>query len=45
MDINKAYQLIVSKLLVWLREFVKLLPNIAIAALIFGVGYLCVQMD
>ena len=39
MDINKAYQLIVNKLMLWLRDFVKLLPNIAIAALILVLGF------
>ncbi len=38
MDLNKAYQLIVDKLTVWLKEFIKLLPNIALAALILVIG-------
>lgn len=38
MDINKAYQIIVNKLLVWLRELIRLLPNIALAALILVIG-------
>lgn len=39
MDINKAYHLIQSKLLIWLREFVRLLPNIAIASLVIVLGF------
>jgi small conductance mechanosensitive channel len=39
MDINKAYHLIESKLLVWLREFIRLLPNIIIASLIIVLGF------
>ena len=38
MDLQKAYYLIQSKLLIWLRELVKLLPNIAIASLILVLG-------
>lgn len=39
MDINKAYRLIESKLLTWLRDFVRLLPNIVIASLIIVLGF------
>ncbi|MGI8635239.1 MAG: mechanosensitive ion channel family protein [Segetibacter sp.] len=39
MDINKAYQILVNKLLVWLRELIRLLPNIALAALILVIGF------
>src|SRR4051812_21466908 len=39
MDINKAYHLIESKLSAWVREFVRLLPNIAIASLILVLGF------
>jgi len=39
MDINKAYEIIVDKLLVWLREFIRLLPNIALATLILVLGF------
>jgi small conductance mechanosensitive channel len=39
MDLEKAWQLIVSKLTAWLREFVRLLPNIALAALILVIGF------
>ena len=38
MDLNKAYQLVVDKLTVWLKEFIRLLPNIALAALILVIG-------
>lgn len=38
MDLEKAYHLIQSKLLLWLREFVRLLPNIVIASLILVLG-------
>ena len=39
MDINKAFDLIVEKLSVWVQEFILLLPNIALATVIvvFGV--------
>jgi small-conductance mechanosensitive channel len=39
MDINKAYEIIVNKLLVWLRELIRLLPNIAMATLILVLGF------
>jgi small-conductance mechanosensitive channel len=39
MDFNKAYDLIASKLGAWLREFVRLLPNIALAALVLVLGF------
>lgn len=38
MDINKAYDLINDKVTMWLREFVRLLPNLAIAALVLVIG-------
>lgn len=38
MDINKAYELISAKLALWLRELVRLLPNLAIAALVLVIG-------
>lgn len=39
MDINHAFDLIVEKLSVWVQEFILLLPNIALAAviLVFGI--------
>ncbi len=44
MDLNKAYQLIVQKLIIWLRELVRLLPNIAVAALILVVGFFIAKL-
>lgn len=38
MDINKAYQLISQKLILWLHNLVKLLPNIVIAAIALVIG-------
>ncbi len=38
MDINNAYELIVDKLTMWLKELIRLLPNIALAAIILVVG-------
>lgn len=37
-DFNTAANLIVEKLSVWGREFIKMLPNIAVAAIIFVIG-------
>ncbi len=39
MDLNKAYHLIESKLLFWIRELIRLLPNIVIASLIIVLGF------
>lgn len=39
MDINSAYQLIVDKLSIWVHDFIKLVPNIALAALILVFGF------
>ncbi len=38
MDVEKAYDLIVQKLTLWLRELIRLLPNIILAALIIVLG-------
>jgi small conductance mechanosensitive channel len=38
MDLNKALQLIESKLLFWFRELIRLLPNIALAAIVLVLG-------
>src|SRR3954469_7308562 len=38
MDISKAYHLIETKLLAWLREFIRLLPNIVLASLAIVIG-------
>lgn len=39
MNLNQAYQMISEKLTTWLREFIKLLPNIALAAIILTLGF------
>lgn len=39
MDVNKAYELIKNKLSTWLQEFIRLLPNILIAAIILVIGF------
>jgi len=38
MDLNKALELIQGKLLLWFRELIRLLPNIALAALVLVLG-------
>lgn len=38
MDINKAYQLILQKLTLWLHTFIQLLPNILLATIILVIG-------
>lgn len=40
MDINHAYRLITDKLILWTREFIRLLPNIFLAALILLLGFI-----
>jgi len=40
MDFDKAYQIITSKLFIWLKEFIRLLPNIALATLVLVLGFL-----
>lgn len=39
MDINKALELIENKLLVWMREFIRMLPNLLIAAVVIVIGF------
>ncbi len=39
MDINKAYQIIANKLSLWLKELIRLLPNIALATLLLVLGF------
>lgn len=39
MDIDKAYQLISQKLILWLREAVRLLPNIIISVAVLVAGF------
>lgn len=43
-DINKAWQLIFGKLTFWVRELIKLLPNMALAALIIVVGFFVAKL-
>lgn len=38
MDLDKAYHLIQAKLVLWMRELIRLLPNIIIASLIIVLG-------
>ncbi len=40
MEIGNAYQLILQKLNTWLHDFIKLLPNILLAALVLVIGFL-----
>jgi small conductance mechanosensitive channel len=39
MDVNEAYKLITQKLTTWLHEFIKLLPNILLSAIILVLGF------
>jgi small conductance mechanosensitive channel len=39
MDINNAYHIIAGKLLLWLKDIIRLLPNVALAALILTIGF------
>jgi len=39
MKIEHAYQLILDKLSLWAKEFIRILPNIALAALILVLGF------
>jgi small conductance mechanosensitive channel len=38
MDLNKAYQLISHKIITWVSDFVRLLPNILVSALLLVIG-------
>lgn len=38
MDLDKAYHIIEAKLYAWLKDFIRLLPNIALASLIIVLG-------
>jgi small conductance mechanosensitive channel len=44
MDFEKAYHLIEAKLSAWLREFVRLLPNLALASLILVLGFFAAKL-
>lgn len=39
MDFNQAFDIVYGKLVLWLRELIRLLPNIALAALVLVVGF------
>ena len=39
MDLDNAYHIISGKLLLWLRDIIRLLPNIALAAVILTLGF------
>lgn len=38
MDLDKAYQLISHKIITWINDFVRLLPNILVSALLLVIG-------
>ncbi len=38
MDLNEAYKLITQKLAIWMHDFVRILPNILLASVVFVVG-------
>ncbi|MET3978240.1 small conductance mechanosensitive channel [Mucilaginibacter sp. UYP25] len=44
MDINNAYKLISDKLTLWIKDFIRILPNIALAALILVVGFFVAKL-
>src|SRR5688500_1263982 len=44
MDLDKALELVQGKLLFWFRELIRLLPNIALAALVLVVGLFLSRM-
>lgn len=44
MDFDKAYQLVVNKLILWVREFVRLLPNMVLAVLILVGGFFIARL-
>ena len=37
-DINKAYRIVSEKLVNWVQEFIRLLPNIFLAAIVLVLG-------
>lgn len=39
MDINNSFKLVTDKLTTWFEDFIKLIPNIAVAALILVLGF------
>ena len=38
MDINEAYKLIMQKLTAWMHGFIRMLPNILLAAVVLVIG-------
>ncbi len=44
MDINKAYAIISDKLSDWVHDFIKLLPNIAMASIILVLGFFIAKL-
>jgi small conductance mechanosensitive channel len=40
MEINNWYQLVLGKLALWLKELIRLLPNIALATIILVLGFM-----
>lgn len=39
MDLNQAYQLIITKLSTWLSDLIRMLPNLLLAAVVLVVGF------
>ena len=39
MDLNKAFALIRQKLNIWVQEFIRMLPNLALAVLVLVIGF------
>ncbi len=44
MDLSNAYNLIMGKVDLWVKEFIKMLPNIVIASLILVLGFLLANL-
>lgn len=44
MDLSNAYQLITDKLVTWVKELIRLLPNIALATLILVFGFFVAKL-
>lgn len=44
MEINNAYRLIVDKLSIWMKGFIKMIPNIAVAAVILVLGFFLAKL-
>lgn len=39
MEINNGYQLIIDKLMLWVKELIRILPNIALASIVLILGF------